>query len=474
MNSRRGEAGSDVPERMTAALNAGSLLDGVHRLGVAVSGGADSVALLHLLAPVCRRRRIVLVALHLNHGLRGAASDGDAAFVRALGTRLGIACVVGRVRGLDGTRSKRRGACQSLEMAARAARQAFFRRAAGRHRLDAVAVAHHRDDVAETVLLRLMRGAGSAGLSGMRPKSVADGLVVIRPLTGIAREDLRAWLRLHNAVWRDDASNGDTSIPRNRVRRSVLPFLEEAFGSGVVGGLARSADLLREDDAALDALAAVATDSARVGTAGLSADSLMPLHVALRRRVVYRWLLDRGGAEAATFETVRRVLENLASGSRRWRLAAGGGIRIGCRDGVLSSGADGLVTVKLGPRYLRRNGTVRVGDLRVTVGPAVGIVREGGPVGRLPAQCTISAEAVCGKRLSVRGRRPGDRIAPLGLTGSRKVQDVLTDAKIPAGRRDTVPLLVCGGEVVWMPGYRVAERFAVPSPTAPALLITMA
>jgi len=473
MTSRKRESGSDVPERVAAALNAGSLLEGVRRLGVAVSGGADSVALLHLLAPVCRRRRIALVALHLNHGLRGAASDGDAAFVRALGAKLGITCVVGRVCGLDGTRPKRRGACQSLEMAARAARQAFFRRAAGRHRLDAVAVAHHRDDVAETVLLRLMRGSGAAGLSGMRPKSMADGLVVIRPLAGIAREDLRAWLRLHHVVWRDDASNSDTSIPRNRVRRSVLPLLEEAYGSAVVGGLARSADLLREDDAALDALAAVAQTSACVGT-GLSADRLMPLQAALRRRVVHRWLLDRGGAEAATFETVRRVLENVTAGSRRWRLTAGGGVRIGCRDGVVSSDADAPVTVKLGPRFLRRNGTVRVGDLRVTVGPAVGIVREGGPVGRLPAQCTISAEVVCGKRLSVRGRRPGDRIAPLGLTGSRKVQDVLTDAKIPAGRRDTVPLLVCGGEVVWIPGYRVAARFAVPSPTAPALLITMA
>jgi tRNA(Ile)-lysidine synthase len=467
------KAGADVPEQVAAALNAGSLLAGVRRLGVAVSGGADSVALLHLLVPVCRRRRITLVALHLNHGLRGAAAEGDAAFVRTLGARLGIVCVVGRVRGLDGKRPKQRGACQSLEMAARTARQAFFRRAASRHRLDAVAVAHHRDDAAETVLLRLMRGAGAAGLSGMRPQSVVDGLRVIRPLLGIGREDLRAWLKRRNQAWRDDASNSDISIPRNRVRRSVLPFLEETFGSGVVGGLARSADLLREDDAALDAQAAVATESACAGK-GLRADRLMPLPTALRRRAVYRWLLDRGGAEAATFETVGRVLEKLAAGSGRWRIGAGGDLRIESRKGVLSADVGGLGKVRLGTRFLRRNGTVTVGGLRVTVQPAAGIVREGGPVGRLPAQCTVSAEAVRGKRLAVRCRRPGDRIAPLGMDGSRKVQDVLTDAKIPAGRRDTVPLLVCGREVVWIPGYRVAARFAVPAPTAPALLITMA
>jgi tRNA(Ile)-lysidine synthase len=302
---------------------------------------------------------------------------------------------------------------------------------------------------------------------------MVDGLQVIRPLLGIAREDLRAWLRLHDEVWRDDASNTDISIPRNRVRTSVLPFLEETFGSGVVGGLAQSADLLREDDAALDTLAVDAQTATCVGT-GLIADRLMPLPAALRRRVVYRWLLDRGGAAAATFETVRRVLENLGAGSSRWRISTGGGIRIGYREGVLSTDTGGPVKVKLNTRFLRRNGTVTVGDLRVTVRTAVGIVREGGPVGRLPAQCTISAEAVRGKRLAVRCRRPGDRIAPLGMSGSRKVQDVLTDARIPVERRDTVPLLVCGNEVVWIPGYRVAARFAVPSPTAPALLITLA
>jgi tRNA(Ile)-lysidine synthase len=280
-------------------------------------------------------------------------------------------------------------------------------------------------------------------------------------------------MRLHNEVWRDDASNSDLSIPRNRVRTTVLPFLEETLGSGVVHGLAQSADLLREDDAALDALAADAQTTTCAGT-GLIADRLMPLPAALRRRVVYRWLLDRGGAAAATFETVRRVLEKLAGGSSRWRLATGGGIRIDCREGVLSADTDGPEKIKMGTLFLRRNGTVTVGELRVTVRTAVGIVREGGPVGRLPAQCTISAEVVRGKRLAVRCRRPGDRIAPLGMSGSRKVQDVLTDAKIPVERRDTVPLLVCGHEVVWIPGYRVAARFAVPSPTAPALLVGFA
>jgi len=258
-----------------------------------------------------------------------------------------------------------------------------------------------------------------------------------------------------------------------------LPLLEEAFGHGVADGLARSADLLREDDAALDALAAEAAAAARAGR-GLAVARLTALPAAIARRVVHRWLLARGGAAAATFDAVRRVLANLDGKSGRWQFTAGGGLRVCRRGAALAAARPAASPVRTGQqqpgeksRFLRRDGTVSIGGLRVTVRRARGIARESGPVGRLPAQCTIHAGAVRGKRLAVRFRKPGDRIAPIGLSGSRKVQDVLTDAKLPAEQRDTIPLLVCGGEVVWIPGYRVAARYAVPGPDAPSLRVTI-
>lgn len=463
-----------LPSAVAGALARHSLLEGVSRLGMAVSGGSDSMALLHLLLPLCRERGIAIVVLHFNHGLRGSASDGDEAFVQALCQQAGIVCVVDRACGLASGSRRRDGVGISLEMAARDARHAFFQRAACAHRLDAVALAHHRDDVAETLLLRLMRGGGATGLGGMRPKLILNGVTLIRPLLDIGRDALRAWLRTNRFDWREDASNDDLTIPRNHVRGEVLPLLRGAFGPAVDTALARSADLLREDDAVLEAQAAAVHTAARQER-GLILARLLVEPQAIRRRVVYRWLLYEGDASLATFATVQRVLEQAEAGGD-WQMAARGGRQIRSRAGTLTLQTD-AVRDRLPPvpsaRQLKRNGTIVFDGVRVTVTTTTGIVRETGTLGALPARCTLSAAALRGKRLVVRYRRPGDRISPLGMTGSRKIQDVLTDAKVPTVQRDRLPLLVCGDEVVWIPGYRIAARYAVPAADAPALLVTL-
>lgn len=450
------------------------LLAGVQRLGVAVSGGSDSIALLYLLLPMCYAEHITPVILHLNHGLRGVASDGDEAFVRALCIELNLACEVGHAH-LAGARPQHKGVCQSLEMAARHARLSFFRQAVYTHRLDAVAVGHHRDDAAETVLLRLVRGAGATGLSGIRPRTILDGLMLIRPLLDAGREELRAWLRQEKHAWREDASNSDLTIPRNRIRQSILPALAAAFGPSVATGLARSADLLREDDAALMVLAdAVCQVVCRDGL--LSLAPLLQEPESIRRRVVYQWLLVQGGGAVATYDTVRRILAQ-AEACQDWVFSAAGDASICCQSGTLSlvhrRPPECLIETPA-RRTLRRNGTVDFNGVRVTVTVTRGIVRESGPVGALPAQCTLAVAALRGKRLAVRYRQPGDRIAPLGMKGSRKVQDVLTDAKMPPRQRDHLPLLICGDEVIWIPGYRIAARYAVPASDASSLLVSMA
>ena len=196
---------------------------------------------------------------------------------------------------------------------------------------------------------------------------------------------------------------------------------------------------------------------------------------AIRRRVVYQWLLAQGGGAVATYDTVCRILAQ-AESYQDWGFSAVGGVAIYCQSGMLS-----LVRQRTAERSsalpnsrtLRRNDTVDFNGVHVTVTLTRGIVRESGPVGMLPAQCTLCAAALRGKRLSVRYRKPGDRIAPLGMKGSRKVQDVLTDAKVPLHQRDCLPMLVCGDEVLWIPGYRIAARYAVPAPDAPSLLVSL-
>ena len=215
------------------------LLLAVTRLGVAVSGGADSVALLHLLLPECRARGIAPTVLHLNHGLR-AEADEEARFVEALAADAGVPFVSRRValaeRPADG---------RSLEMAARDARLDFFRHAYEECALDALATGHHADDVAETLLMRLARGAGAAGLAGLRPHTHLDGCRMIRPLLAISGAALRAWLRERGLTWCEDASNRDPAIPRNAVRHVVLPHLEATWVADLRARLCQSAETLR-------------------------------------------------------------------------------------------------------------------------------------------------------------------------------------------------------------------------------------
>ncbi len=251
------------------------------RVVAAVSGGSDSVALFFLLRELAAAGDLQLAGLaHLHHHIRGAAADEDAAFCRALAARAGVAAAIGDadVPALAGRERL------SIEVAGRKARQQFFVEALaslGGHR---IGVAHTRDDQAETVLLRLVRGAGPAGLAGIAPRR--DHLV--RPLLELTRIELREYLESIGESWREDATNQDRAIPRNRIRHDILPLLRE-LNPRADAALARTANILRSDAELFDALA---NDAARRfvrtiddGRVAVAADGLAGLPKALARRV---------------------------------------------------------------------------------------------------------------------------------------------------------------------------------------------
>jgi tRNA(Ile)-lysidine synthase len=464
------------------------LLGGVRRLGLAVSGGADSVALLRLLLPLCRSAGVEPVVLHFDHQLRGAASAADARFVGRLAQRLGVASQLGRA---DVPPAPPAGgapapvARPSVEMAARDARQAFFRAAARTARLDAIATGHTADDVAETLLLRLARGSGATGLSGLRPAHAVAGVCYVRPLLACTHQALCDWLRGQRQVWREDASNGDESIPRNRVRRVVLPWLEQHWTPALRPMLVQSAAILRDEDALLETL--TRQELARITLP--AAEGPPALHVpagwsaavpmALQRRVLRQWLLQAGGAAAAGWAEVEALGAHLAAPRAAWQLSLPGGARVQAADGLLHWVRPGQ-TAKAGDaadagpaQHLPLPGTVVVAGVHVVATRSRGIVRSRGVVGMLPAVCSLDAAALRGKTVQVRTRRPGDRIAPLGMTGSKTLQDLFVDAKLPAAARARLPVLVVDDEVIWVPGYRVARAYAVRAPHAAAVRVSM-
>src|SRR5712664_2501266 len=230
-----------------ASLNKREMLRPGDRLGVAVSGGADSVALLLSLLDLRNKLGIVLSVVHFNHKLRGKASDADEAFVAKLAAKHGLDFHSASVYVAKKAKDER----ANLEDAARRARYDYFRSLVESGTCTIIAVAHTADDQAETVLAHLLRGTGLAGLGGIPPLAGP----VVRPLLSVRRSELRRFLRVLKQTWREDATNRDTRRMRARVRKKLLPLLEKQFQPAIVEHLATLAEFAREDEAFLDAMA---------------------------------------------------------------------------------------------------------------------------------------------------------------------------------------------------------------------------
>jgi tRNA(Ile)-lysidine synthetase-like protein len=296
----------------------------------AVSGGGDSVALLHLLHRFCPRRGVQLVVGHLDHGLR-RGSRTDRAFVERLARDLGLACVAGR---LEVGKLRRRS--ESPEEAARRVRRGFLLEAAGRAGCARIATGHTLDDQAETVLMRLVRGAGAAALGGM---SASGPGPFVRPLLALERSDLRGFLRRRGHAHREDPSNQDLRFDRNRVRRLVLPLLTESLNPRAAKNLVKAVGMFREDAEHLDALAVAAfaklSRRDRSGRVVLDARRWSATAPAVAKRVA-RLALREAGADPRHIAT--RHIEALLDLAR-----GGGGRRLHLPTGVTARRDQGRV-----------------------------------------------------------------------------------------------------------------------------------
>jgi tRNA(Ile)-lysidine synthase len=282
------------------------LISGGDRLVIGLSGGADSVTLAHLLPEVARGFGAEVVALaHLNHQLRPDA-DQDEAFCHTVAARLDLPLETGRADvSAEAARAR-----TSLEDAGRTVRYAFLKDVARARGATSVAVAHTLNDQAETVLLRLCRGAGPTGLAGIYPRAGR----VIRPLLDVRRLEVEAWLAAERLAYRDDPTNRDLTIPRNRIRHELLPYLARHAGEGILEVLARQAVIAREDADYLEHAAIEATETSgslvleRDGRTVVLLSSLLDLPPALRRRVVRNTLQRHAGGRFVGFDHVEAVL----------------------------------------------------------------------------------------------------------------------------------------------------------------------
>lgn len=446
------------------------------QVGVAVSGGADSVCLLLALRDLAPALQIVLSVLHLDHGLRGAESCADAEFVLSLARDLGLTATIERAD-LGGHHG-------NLEQAAREARLAFFRGQL-RSGVDRVAVGHTRSDQAETVLFRFLRGAGTAGLAGIRP--VTDEGIV-RPLIAVARRDVENFLNGRGIAWREDSTNRSADFARNRIRHKLLPQLEREWNPALQETLARIADWAQAEEAGWDAEMARLRERLLIVQPDcilLNIKDLTSLQTATARRLIRHAMeLAKGDLRGVNFSHIEAVEAMVAAPdghgqvmapgleimrslkwvrfAKRARQAQTGGKVLRAQPGAFDYNIPAPV-----PCTLRVPGTGLEISLELLERPETTEASE----------CVYNRGVGCVEWLSVSGPlelrnwRPGDRYQPIGYTGAEKIKHLFQEARIPLWDRNGWPVLTDRTGIVWVRRFGPAAGFASGRGTGPVLRV---
>ena len=441
------------------------------RVVVAVSGGQDSLCLLHVLKLLAGEMRLELHVAHLNHGLRGADSDADAAFVQQTAAEWGIAATVASGDVLTYRKERR----LSLEDAARRVRYAFLQRVAAGVGAAAIATGHTSDDQVETIIMHWLRGAGAGGLLGMLPvQPLASGVRLIRPLLDATRAETGSYCRENRLAPRYDLSNDDRAIPRNYVRHSVLPALDKV-ATAARANILRAARILADEDvymqqqvdAAWQALAREEEGVVSIERAGLQA-----LPVALQRRLLRQaWQLVTGSYDDLSWLHIERAMEVMdgpvggeMSLPHDMRVQRGyTAVTLCSKDRVASSDLPLLATESIA---LAVPGVTALPQSNWSVHTEIVQRTAGQDFWRRQQQlCESFDTGVVGRALCLRRWQAGDRMQPLGMVGEKKVHDIMTDDRVPRSLRHSIPLLATAGCILWVAGSRRSDVGRVTSAT---------
>ncbi len=444
------------------------LLRAGDRVGVAVSGGADSVALLRALLELGAELGVVLSVVHLHHGIRGEEADADAEFVRELAAAHGLDLHLKREDAPTYARKHRLG----LEAAGRALRYRYFDELVSAGTLEVVATAHNSDDQAETVLLRFLRGAWTRGLGGIYPR--AHGGRVIRPLLGAPRTAIIAYLDSIGQPWCEDQSNTDRDFLRNRVRHELLPLLESDYSPGVRDALGNLAALARNDhdywtQLTRETQASLVRDVA--AQRGLDFDDLIALPLALHSRVLIAEAHSQLDLRLEFAEVESLLALAVPNAPRRVQLR-GGFAEVVRREGrrlLQFRGEAGMKTPPASYEYrLPIPGEAHIPELKAVVRARMVTATEAG--GAYNPATLLNSDAL-GAELVVRNWRAGDRFRPLRARSEEKVKRLLQEKKIVHPEKALWPVVLSGDRIVWIRGLAVAADFAGGEDGGPAVVI---
>ena len=455
----------DFLEKVKGTISRYSMLAPNVRVVVGVSGGPDSVSLIHLLSRLQGEYNLSLWIAHLNHRLRGREAEEEERWVKQFGRELGIYVISDScdVR-LLAKRKK-----LSLEEAGRRARYSFLEHVANEVRASRIALAHTASDQVETFLMRLIKGAGPDGLCGIPP--VRNG--VIRPLIDTFREEIEAYCKENHLHPCQDSSNLDLCFLRNRIRWDLIPHLSGQYNPRVGEALFRASQILRDEGDYLERETRKALRSVILGQKRneviLDIQKLLRLHPAIRRRAMRKAVGEVGGdLKGITFDHINSAL-GMDSGKGSKKLDFPGGI-------VVKREYDRLVIGRRGSNNkvsfrcsLIVPGKTELGELNLIL-EAENMVE--GPTNFAKDNSVAYLDHdMLEEPLFLRRRKRGDRFQPSGMRGSKKIKDFFIDLKIPLEERDKIPLLISRDKVAWVVGYRADERFKIQKSTRRILKI---
>ncbi len=462
-------------EKLRETIRRFDLLKKGDRVLVALSGGPDSVALLYGLFAIQPEFGLKLYVAHLNHKLRGDESDQDERFAKELAVRLKLKCFSKRI---DVKREAKRKKV-SIEQGAREIRYRYLQKLADQIKADKIAVGHQADDQAETFLMRLLRGAGGAGLSGIPAKRGK----IIRPLIQIRREEIEKFLKANKISYRLDSSNYLTDYFRNKVRLTLLPKIKEEFNPKIVASLNRTADIISIQQEYIEKICEqILQDiyTKRKSEIIIALKEFVHYDVSLQREMIRLCVRElKGELSQLGFESVDRAL-NLIHQKR-----SGKKVNLATKIWLEVNGEE-LVLYKEEKRkhdyHLAFSGEVNLSAGQLTQMRSIGKDWGIKITGELLSGKSIPKEIFTQNQniafldweklkspFRLRSRRRGDKFKPLGMKGTKSLADFLIDAKVPHHRRNEVAILTSKGKIAWVVGYRINDEFKVTDKTKKVL-----
>ncbi len=427
------------------------------RVLVGVSGGPDSVCLLHILNRCRKEMALSLHVVHINHGIRKRESKREEKFVSHLAGRMDLPITVKSLDVPSYAREKR----LTIEEAARDMRYSAFEQLAGKLNAKKIALGHTASDQVETVLMHLLRGSGPQGLSGIPPVRKLGNSLVVRPLIEINREEILSYLKKNNLTFCLDSSNRKTEYFRNKVRLKLLPLLRKNYNENIDGALLRLSEILKEENAYWERVVervlgkVVSWEAEKIL---IDFRKFLRYNVIVQRRVLYR--LFGGIVSLSQIEAIRSLAQKSSQGKR---------IYLGKRFSVRKEGNFLIFSSSPERRFKKFNYPLRVPGKNEIEGLNLTLntrIVDFYPVSEKETNTAyFDVDKINFKKLLLRNRREGDRFRPFGLRGTKKLSDFFIDRKIPRRLRDRVPLLVEGEDILWVVGIRRADKARITEDT---------